>query len=70
MGFKSFPKYRLEELIGVNTLNQLSIIVPVLDSKIEKDKIYQKSNLIKILHSFFDSNIFSKKEIRNEFLGS
>lgn len=68
MSFKSFPVYRLEELIGAQTLEKVSSIIPVLDPDIEVDTIYQKSNLVKILHSFFNSSNFSNIELRREFL--
>ena len=68
MGFKSFPVYRLESLIGEKTLKGISTLLPVFDHNIDIDNIYTKNNLIKVIFSFFDSSEFSKNELRNEFL--
>ena len=68
MSFKKFPVYRLEELIGQKTLNKVAGILPAFDSTVDIDNIYTKSNLIKIIYSFFDSTDFSKSDLRKEFL--
>lgn len=68
MGFKGFPVYRLEELIGQKTLDKVAGLLPAFDSSIDPDNIYTKKNLIKIIYSFFDSSDFSKSELRREFL--
>lgn len=68
MGFKGFPVYRLEELVGQKTLSKVVGLLPAFDSSIDTDSIYTKNNLIKIIYSFFDSSDFSKKELRSEFL--
>lgn len=68
MSFKSFPIYRLEELIGSVTLKKISDILPAFDSTIDADTIYTKVNLVKIIYSFYDSNEFSKVELRKEYL--
>jgi superfamily II DNA or RNA helicase len=68
MSFKSFPIFRLEELIGSSTLKKIASILPAFDSSIDTDNIYTKNNLVKVIYSFFDSNDFSKTELRREFL--
>lgn len=68
MSFKYFPIYRLESLIGSETLLKVSNILPALDASLDPTKIYTKSNLVRLLHSFFDSSEFSKKSFRTEFL--
>ena len=68
MSFKSFPIFRLEELIGSTTLKKIASILPAFDSSLDTDNIYTKNNLVKVIYSFFDSNDFSKTELRREFL--
>lgn len=68
MSFKSFPVYRLEELIGEQTLKKVAAILPAFDSTIDTDSIYTKNNLVKVIYSFFDSDNFSSNELRKEFL--
>jgi DNA repair protein RadD len=68
MSFKSFPVYRLEELIGEQTLKKVAAILPAFDSTIDIDSIYTKNNLVKVIYSFFDSDNFSSNELRKEFL--
>lgn len=68
MGFRGFPVYRLEELIGPKTLEKVASILPAFDSTIDIDSIYTKASLIRIINAFFDSNDFAKSELRREFL--
>ena len=68
MSFKSFPVYRLEELIGEQTLKRVASILPAFDPNMDTDSIYTKNNLVKVIYSFFDSDNFSKNELRKEFL--
>lgn len=68
MSFKTFPIYRLEELIGSETLKKVTNILPAFDSSIDIDTIYTKNNLLKIIYAFFDSTEFSNNDLRKEFL--
>lgn len=68
MSFKKFPIFRLEELVGANTLVKIASVLPAFDSSIDTDSIYTSKNLIKIIYSFFDSTEFAKKSLRREFL--
>jgi superfamily II DNA or RNA helicase len=68
MSFKSFPVYRLEELIGEQTLQKVAAILPAFDSTIDTDSIYTKDNLVKVIYSFFDSDNFLSNKLRTEFL--
>jgi len=68
MSFKSFPIHRLEALIGEKTLKKVANILPAFDSTIDIDNIYTKSNLVKVIYSFFDSTEFSDSDLRREFL--
>jgi superfamily II DNA or RNA helicase len=68
MSFKKFPVSRLENLIGDKILKKVEKILPIFDSTLDTDKIYQKNNLIKVLYAFFDSNDFKDNKLRTEFL--
>ena len=69
MSFKSFPTYRLEQLIGEKILTKVAGILPAFDTSIDIDNIYTKTNLVKIIYSFLDSSDFADAELRREFLG-
>lgn len=68
MSFKSFPTYRLEELIGTETLGKVANLLPAFDPSMDIDNIYKKANLLKVIYAFFDSTDFSKNDLRKEFL--
>ena len=68
MSFRKFDTFKLEQLIGENTLNKIANILPAFDSGIDVDSIYKKESLQKIIYSFLDSNDFSKKELRLDYL--
>jgi DNA repair protein RadD len=68
MSFRKFDIFKLEELIGKKTLEKIANILPAFDSSIDPDNIYKKESLQKIIYSFLDSNDFSKKELRTDYL--
>lgn len=66
----SLGKPRLQQLIGVDVLDRLEKLLPILDCKITPDSIYTKEGLISIFEAFSGASKLEDKSFRNELFNS
>jgi DNA repair protein RadD len=68
--WNSLGKARLQQLIGVDVLDRLATLLPVLDSGLTPDSIYTNIGLSSIFDAFSGASQLEKKSFRVELFNS